>query len=87
MPHRLIHHKVREFAIWNAGYDDHKPVRDHAGLKELHLLQGSEDPNEVVILFEADDLAKVCAFIASDDLKKTMARAGVVGAPAIIELQ
>ena len=87
MPHLLIHHQVQDFATWKAGYDDHKPVRDGAGLKELHLLQGAEDPNDVVILFEADDLAKAREFVNSDDLKETMARLGVVGKPTIVELR
>ena len=86
MPHLLIHHKVQDFATWKAGYDEHKPARDAAGLEELHLLQGAEDPNEVVILFSAADLAKVREFVQSEDLKETMTRVGVLGTPTLVEL-
>ena len=87
MSHLLIHHHVQDFTTWKAGYDDHKSVRDSSGLKELHVLQGLEDANEVVILFEAEDIAKARDFMSSDDLKETMARLGVIGAPRVVELQ
>jgi hypothetical protein len=87
MPHLLIHHKVRDFGAWKAGYDAHKPARDAAGIRELHLLQGYEDPSSVVALFEAKDIEDIRAFAASPDLKKAMSRAGVMGTPVIIELQ
>lgn len=87
MPHLLIHHKVRDFRTWKSAYDAHKPVRDAAGINELHLLQGYEDPNGVVALFEAADIEKLRTFARSRDLKETMNRAGVMGTPVIIELQ
>lgn len=87
MPHLLIHHKVQNFDTWKPGYDDHKPARDSAGLKELHLLRGIQDANDVVILFQAADLDQARAFVSSDDLKQTMARLGVIGTPQIVELQ
>ncbi len=86
MPHLLIHHKVQDFPAWKAIYDDHKPARDTATLTELHLLQGANDPNELVILYEAQDLGKVREFLTSDDLKEAMGRAGVVGEPTLVEL-
>lgn len=52
----LIRHKVRDFETWKAGYDAHQPKRDKAGLTEKYLLRNSDDPNEVVILHEAQDL-------------------------------
>jgi hypothetical protein len=87
MAHLLIQHAVEDFSTWKAGYDDHKPVRDGAGLTELHLLQGYEDPNYVVLMFETNDLAKAREFTTSDDLKEVMARLGVIGAPQVVELQ
>jgi hypothetical protein len=40
------------------------PARQKAGLKELHLLRNADDPNEVILLFEADDLQKAREFAA-----------------------
>ena len=81
MTYLLIRHKVADYAKWKATYDAHFPSRQHAGLKEKHLLRNLADPNEVVMLFEAHDLAKAQAFIDSDDLREAMKNAGVIDKP------
>ena len=87
MPHLLVHHKVQNFETWKSAYDRHRNVRDQAGLKELHLLRNVADRNDVVILFEAEDLERARAFVRSDDLRNKMQEAGVVGAPELLELE
>lgn len=79
----LIRHKVRDFSEWKPGYDAHLPKRAEAGLKEVHLLRGADDPNEVVILFQAADLGRAKAFAESADLRERMQEVGVVDRPAI----
>jgi len=79
----LVRHKVRDFREWKAGYDAHQPKREEAGLTERQLLQGAEDPNEVVILFEARDPDRARAFAESADLRETMRKVGVVDRPDI----
>ncbi len=79
----LIRHKVRDFDTWKTGYDAHQPKRTEAGLTEKYLLRGSDDANEVVILFEAQDLNRAKAFAASADLREKMQEVGVVDKPDI----
>ena len=79
MAHLLIRHKVADFAAWKVAYDGHAGARKAAGLTELHLLQGADDPHEVVILFSAADVGKAKAFAASEDLRTAMQKAGVAG--------
>jgi hypothetical protein len=79
----LIRHKVRNFSEWKLGYDAHAPKRLEAGLTEKHLLRGANDPNEVVVLFEAMDQNRAKAFVESADLRETMQRLGVVDKPDI----
>ena len=50
--------KVKDFAHWKAGYDEHKHARDAAGMTEKYLFQDVDDPNTVTMLFETDDLEK-----------------------------
>jgi hypothetical protein len=45
-----------------------------------------DDRNEVVILFDTDDTKKAKDFVASPDLKETMAEAGVMAAQPSISL-
>ena len=79
----LVRQKVKDFATWKPIFDAHAAKRREAGLADRHVLRGSEDPNEVVVLFEARDLARARAFASSEDLKETMMRAGVQGRPDI----
>jgi hypothetical protein len=82
----LIRHKVRNFSEWKRGYDAHLPKRIEAGLTEKYLLRGADDPNEVILLFEAKDINRVKAFAESADLKDAMQKAGVVSKPDIYTL-
>ena len=79
----LIRHKTRDFKSWKAGYDAHQPKRVEAGLTEKYLLRSSDDPNEVVALFEAQDLSRAKAFAASADLRETMQKVGVIDKPDV----
>ncbi len=77
----LVRHKVRDFAEWKTGYDAHRPMRSEAGLTEKHVLQVASDPNEVVLLFETQDLNRAKTFAESADLRETMQKLGVVDKP------
>ena len=79
----LIRHKVRDFNTWKTGYDAHQPKRKEAGLTERYLLRGADDPNQVVMLFEAEDLNRAKAFAASAELRDKMQEVGVVDKPDV----
>jgi hypothetical protein len=79
MNYMLVHHRVQDFEQWKGVYDSHLPMRQQAGVKELHLWHAAEDPNDVTLLFETSDLSKAKAFAESVDLRQTMTKSGVVG--------
>lgn len=83
----LIRHKVKDFKIWKPGYDDHQSKRAEAGLTEKLLLRNADDPNEVVLLFEARDLDAARAFAESADLRKKMQEVGVADTPDLYFLK
>ena len=87
MIHLLIRHKVADFAKWKVGYDAHANARQAAGLRQEHLLRGIADPNEVVLMFAAEDLQKAQAFGESPGLREAMQKAGVIDKPDIYFLQ
>lgn len=86
MNYILIRHKVADFAKWKPVYDGHASSRSGAGLKEEKLLRGVDNPNEVVLLFSAQDLNKAKEFGGSDDLRQRMQQAGVTDKPDIMFL-
>jgi heme-degrading monooxygenase HmoA len=87
MVHMLVRHKVADFAKWKPVYDAHGSARQNAGLKEEHLLRNVDDPNEVILLFSAEDLEKAKTFAASDDLRQAMQKAGVSDKPDVYFLK
>jgi len=85
--HMLVRHKVSDFAKWKPVYDEHASARQNAGLRELHLLRNTENPNEVILLFSVEDPEKAKAFAASDDLRQAMQNAGVSDKPDVYFLE
>jgi hypothetical protein len=79
----LVKHKVRDFLAWKSEFDAHAPMQAAAGLSVKKLLHGADDPNEVVILFKAEDVARAKAFAESANLKEVMEKAGVISKPDI----
>jgi hypothetical protein len=79
----LVRSKVRDFKTWKPAYDAHQPARNDAGLTEKYLLRNAEDGNEIVILFEAQDLNRARTFAASADLRDRMQESGVIDKPDI----
>ena len=79
----LLRHKVRDFQSWKVGYDSHQLKRAEAGITEKYLLRSADDPNEVVALFEAQDLSQAKAFTESAELREKMQEVGVVDKPDI----
>ncbi|MCA1622560.1 MAG: cyclase [Acidobacteria bacterium] len=73
--------RVQDYSEWKTGYDAHEPSRAAAGLTEKHLLQDANDPNTVMLIFEAEDLKRAEEFSKSDDLREAMQKSGVLGKP------
>ena len=47
-----------------------------AGLREKHLLRNIDNPNEVVVRSEVEDLKRAQAFVGSPDLREVMQKTG-----------
>ena len=86
MPYVMFHSKVEDYAKWKAVFDGNVNMRKEAGSKGGYLFQGADNPNELVIFLEWDDLDKARRFTASDELREAMQKAGVAGPPTIVFL-
>jgi heme-degrading monooxygenase HmoA len=78
VPCMLVRHKIEDYAKWKPHYDQHASTRKASGSKKAHLFRNADNPNELIILFEWDDLGKARNFARSEDLIKTMQKAGVI---------
>jgi len=83
----LVRHKVQDFAKWKPVYDEHQATRRAGGSKGARLFRSADNPNEVIMLFEWDQLKNARQFIQSEDLRKTMEKAGVADRPDVYFLE
>ncbi len=77
----IVHHRIQDYAKWRPIFDGHVKAQRAAGLTHPRVLRSVDDPNAITIIFDEMDMDKAKAFAASQDLKDTMMKAGVVGAP------
>ena len=87
MPALLVRHKVQDYATWKPIFDEHGTTRQASGSRGSRLFRSASDPNELVILFDWDELDNARQFAQSDDLRETMQRAGVTDHPDIYFLE
>ena len=80
----LVTHKVKDFDAWLKVFDDEGTAnRAGQGLIDVVLARGIDDPNIVHLVFDIKDMSKAKASILSEEKKKLMMSAGVVGVPQI----
>ena len=77
MPYLLVRHKVADYTTWKPFFDEGGAARQAGGCKGSWLFRNTNDPNELVILFQWDDLEHARQFIQSEDLRQGMQQAGV----------
>lgn len=82
----LINHKVKDFNAWKPYFDADRDRRSAAGLKEVYLTRKSDEPNNVFVLFETNDVDKAQKMMEDPNLQKVMEQAGVLGPPTITVL-
>jgi heme-degrading monooxygenase HmoA len=86
MAHLLIRHNVEDYAKWKPFFDQNDKARRASGGGDYQLFRGASDPNEIVVLFEWDNLRNAQRFAESSDLREVMQRAGVIGRPDVFFL-
>jgi hypothetical protein len=79
----VVHHSVRDYAAWRPAYDAHEAARTAAGLTNGRVFRSTEDPNDILILFDTSDRRRAEEFGGSEDLKSAMQNSGVIGQPKI----
>ena len=84
MAHVLVRHTVESYAKWRPIFDEHDAIRKAAGqVGTPQVFRSGDDPFQIVILMEWDELEKARKFTESPDLREAMEKAGVAGPPDI----
>ena len=79
--------KVKDYSAWRSIFDSNEEERRAAGLSHPRVLRSADDANELVIIFDDIDTSKAKEFAASEDLRETMMKAGVIDKPTFYFLE
>jgi hypothetical protein len=77
----LVRHKVADFAQWNRVFGSHRAAQEAAGLRIQQVLSNLEDPSEIFLLFEVDDVAAARRFVNEPQQPEVKQEAGVLDEP------
>ena len=79
-----VQHTVKDFDQWKAAFDEHASTRKAGGgTGKSDILRDAENPNQLVVLLEWDELGKARQFAQSQELREAMQNAGVIGPPTV----
>jgi heme-degrading monooxygenase HmoA len=81
MIHMLVRHKVADFDKWRAVFDSNAEAQKEAGLRLKQLLRNVDDPNEVFLFFEVDDLEAAKGFVNAPEAHDAKEDSGVIDEP------
>ena len=79
----FVKHEVNNYSNWKRVYDEFAATRKELGVTGASVHRATNDPNELTVTHQFDDLNAARAFADSEELKSAMANAGVAGAPDI----
>lgn len=79
----FVRHDVSDFGKWKQTYDGFRDTQKRLGVAAEAVYQSADNPNDVTVTHDFATLAAAQAFVQSNELRETMARAGVVGEPTI----
>jgi hypothetical protein len=79
----FVRHTISDYKAWRKAHDDFAPVQKAKGVMAQAVYQAADNPNDITVTHEFGSVEAAQAFAKSDELKKAMQRAGVVGAPTI----
>jgi quinol monooxygenase YgiN len=77
----FVRHKVEDFGAWKAAYDAFDAERKTMGVTAHGVFQTEDNPNEVTLYHEFENMDAAKTFVGSARLKEVMESAGVVGPP------
>lgn len=88
MPYMLtVQHKVEDYAKFKSAFEEGIAMRKAGGEKSYQIFHTADDPNDLVLLFEWDNLDNVRKYAQSRKLREAMQQAGVSSKPEMYFLE
>jgi hypothetical protein len=79
----FVRHTVSDYKTWRQAYDAFAAFQAANGVMAKAAYQAVDNPNDITVTHEFATLEAAQAFVKNEELKTTMHKAGVVGAPTI----
>lgn len=83
MPALLIRHRVADYPAWKRVFDEQGTTRWANGCRGGQIFRNTDDPGEMLILLDWDDLRRARLYSQSDELHESMNRAGITDDPDV----
>jgi len=83
----LINVEVGDFNTWLKVFEGNDKMRSDAGVKSATAWRAADNPNNIFVLVEHDDLNKIREFSMSEPLRQALRNAGAKGTPKITVLE
>ena len=68
---------LKEFTKWKVDFDANVEMRKEAGQGAFRIFRNAENPNQIALFIEWENLEKAENFLGSDELKEANTRSGV----------
>ena len=77
MAYVITRNRVEDYPQWRRSFDEGEARRQSQGVRSARVFRSRDDPNEVLVLAEYDDLEEARRILESDQLRAALARGGV----------
>lgn len=74
----IIKNTLKDYDQWRTVFDANKEMRLEYGIEEKNIYQTKADPNQVIVVMEVEDVARVQAFMKHIQETGLMDDAGVL---------
>jgi hypothetical protein len=81
MVYILVSHKIADWDKWKPVFESDEAGRKSFGVNVKKLFRAADDPNDILVLFDAPDEASAKECIERPGLKNIMQDAGVISEP------
>jgi hypothetical protein len=79
----LVHHEVSDYPTWKSVFDAALDWRHEHGERSCRIFHTAGNVTDLILIFEWESLEQARSFMASDELKARMAKAGVKNQPRV----
>ena len=76
-------HEVADYGVWRKAFDAFAPTQKKLGVIGTSVYRSADNMNDVTVIHDFASVEKARAFATSPELKATMEKAGVKGAPQV----